>query len=187
MIRWLDARPAPQIRWLGGPSSGRLGLFEEPTYTDCAANEANKNACYYSCIAAGSSGWNALLATACQSVCITEACGNGILLTPRGLQKVVPKIADCLTYCRTQAEKLSDSSARAAALAACPSTCMLAAELAKLPPEDKQNAKTAPIPQPPGTPAASKSAPSSDRGLGSVLIIAALVAAAVVIVGGSGT
>ena len=169
--------------------SGRLGLFEETTYADCSNNEANKNACYYSCVLAGGGGWNGILLNACQSVCITEACGKGILLTPHGMGAVIGKIGDCLTFCNAQADKLDDPTAREAAKAACPATCGLYSEVSKLPASDQKPAPGASIPipgqkppsKPPPTPTpttpSSAGVPASFWlwGLGIIGVIAAVV------------
>jgi len=180
MIRWLDE--CPSVRWLGEPG-GQLGLFSETTYNDCANNEANKNACYYGCVSAGAGGWNALFLSACQSICITEACGKGILLTPTGMQKVIPKIADCMVLCQTQAEQLTDPVAREAARAACPTTCGLYNEISKLPPEDRPDAKNAPPPNytPLQTPPSEKS--SSQRTTAILVGVLAVAAVAAIVTG----
>lgn len=182
MIRWLDDQVP--VRWLG-ESSGRLGRFDEPTVSECLSNPSNWASCFDICVSAGAAGWNALLAPECQAICLHEACGEGILITPNGMKKVMAKVGGCLTTCLNDANKLPDNGARQAARAACPTTCGLYIELAKLPPEDKQDAKTAPVPTP-STPA-SKSEPPKERSLASVFVIAALVATAVVIIGGSGS
>lgn len=143
--------------------SGRLGLFDESTVDSCKNAEKNKLACNYLCLASGTAGWNGTTLEFCKSICIEEACGNGILLTPHGMQTVVAKLGDCLSFCYGQAEKLTDPIARQAARIACPSTCGLANELAKLPASDKRPAKTTPIPPPPKTTPPAPTPPPTEK------------------------
>jgi hypothetical protein len=185
MIRWLDERGP--VRWLGEPVG--LGRFNETTVSACLQNPDNWAACFDICVIAGAAGWNALLAPECQSICLHEACGEGMLITPHGMGKVMKQIGDCLTYCNAQADKLPDDGARQAAKAACPSTCGLYQALADLPPEDKQDAKTAKIPKPPaGSPPPPKKPPppittantasaSSGGGAGTALVVVGVLAA----------
>lgn len=143
MMRWLESSRIPPRRM--------LGVFSEKTSADCLANSINKDYCHAFCAAIGASAGPTLIGLPiCTDICLTEACGKGIFLTPVGMQKVATKIGSCLTNCYTQADKLDDPAARIAARAACPATCNLANELAKLPPEDKQPTSTLP-PNPPGT------------------------------------
>lgn len=140
-VRWIEDRTVGvgRVNW--------LGAFDETTQADCLSNPINHNICYYSCLASGAGGWNAITANACQLVCISEACGRGILLTPIGMQKVMSKVGACLATCFADAAKLQDPTAREAANAACQSTCALATEISKLPVEDKPPAKACPTGQ----------------------------------------
>lgn len=112
------------IEWVREPSS--LGLFNEATVPECMASAANKDACYTAAVVTGAGGWNLILAPYLVDICMNEACGRGIILTPNDMQKAGAVIGTCMQQCVDDAQKLPDNGARQAALAACPTTCNMA-------------------------------------------------------------
>lgn len=119
-----------------------------------------------------------MLLPICKNICLDELCGKGFILTPHGMKKVMAEVAPCLIKCHADAASL-DPAARAAALAACPSTCALVDALNKLPPEDKKPAKTAKVPIPSGKTSPSVGAAATGIGAGWVILgVVGAVAAA---------
>lgn len=120
-VRWLDP-----VRWLDGPS-GQLGLFDQPSIAQCRDSYLNQNACYVACIPF--SGWNLLLMEPCKAICMTESCGNGILVSGPALKKAMGQYnleQLCQQACAIEASQISDPIAREVALNACPKKCQIA-------------------------------------------------------------
>jgi len=122
--------------------TSHVGVFDQGEVA-CRAHQPNSDVCGYICDAARL-GWGDSEFETCKRICISGACTQGFLITPSAMQKVMAGSGACLTKCYADAAKLADPTARAAANAACPSTCALAAELAKLPPKDKPSTRACP-------------------------------------------
>jgi hypothetical protein len=111
----------------------------DPVVSACAARAANRETCRLVCEASGFFGL-----PICADFCLDQLCTAGFVITPKGAQAVLGKVGPCLTKCFADANALSNPSARAAALAACQSTCNLAAALAALPPSERSPVQACP-------------------------------------------
>ena len=122
-VRWLGEQSP--VRWLG-ESSGRVGLFEEPTTSACQANLYNQDACYAICAGVGIGGWAGLFIWPCVNQCMVEACGAGILVSHTQMQTAGAKISPCFNACMDAFQQESvgtDEAALKAAASNCASKC----------------------------------------------------------------
>lgn len=84
MMHWIVERSAigvGTVQWLG-MARGTLGLFDEPTAEECVNSTTNGLACQALCLGLGG-------ALGCVQICLTESCGQGILVSGPELKKAL--------------------------------------------------------------------------------------------------
>jgi hypothetical protein len=147
----------------------------------------NQNACYYACALSGSAGWNLLLVPICQSICITEACASGILVSHPQMEKASVKISPCFNACMDayQQEAVgTDEVALKAAAQKCAGQCGFAQTLKSTPGATKVAKAGGSGGKAPTTPSAPTAPAASRAGAGSGLLIELVVAAVAVGIAG---